>query len=159
MNKRRVLFLCIGNACRSQMAEAFARAYGSDVLEIASAGLSPAYAIPAETQQVMEEKGLSLDGQFPKSLDELEPRNYEFIANLSGAELSGLDPGVVLDWPVRDPYGPDLDLHRAARDRIEALVQQLILDLRQGRSPLPNRPPEQRRGAFLSRLLRWRSKI
>lgn len=159
MKKRRVLFLCIGNACRSQMAEAFARAYGTDILEISSAGLSPAYAIPTETHKVMEEKGISLDGQFPKAIEELEPRSYEFLANLSGVALSGLDPVVVLDWPVRDPYGPDLELHREARDRIEALVQQLILDLRQGRQPLTAPPPGQKPGALLSRMLRWRAKI
>src|SRR3954464_13235438 len=63
--KRRILFVCIGNSCRSQMAEGFARAYGSDVLDIQSAGLSPASIVQPLTAQTMMERNIRLDGQFP----------------------------------------------------------------------------------------------
>ena len=69
---KRVLFVCIGNACRSQMAESFARAYGSDVLVPSSAGLFPAKAVPPDTLRAMEEKNLDLSGQVPKSLEDLD---------------------------------------------------------------------------------------
>ena len=124
------------------MAEAFAHAYGGDVLESASAGLSPFSHIPEETRTVMAEKGISLDAHFPKSFDETEPWSFDYIANMSGAALHGVEPRRVLTWPVRDPYGPDLDLHRSARDRIEALVQQLVLDVRTGREPVSPPAPE-----------------
>ena len=62
-----MLFVCIGNACRSQMAEGFARAYGGDVMEAASAGLSPAVAVPPDTIRAMDEKNIDIRGQFPKS--------------------------------------------------------------------------------------------
>lgn len=135
MNRKKVLFICVGNACRSQMAAAFARAYGSDVMEIESAGLSSAVRIPRETHQVMEEKGLSLDGQFPKDLEDVDVAGFDYAANMSGVPLVGLPVKRILEWRVRDPYGPDLDLHRAARDRIEGLVQKLVVDLRAGREP------------------------
>jgi len=57
-SRKRVLFVCLGNSCRSQMAEAFARAYGSDVLIAASAGLTPASGVAADTSRAMAEKGL-----------------------------------------------------------------------------------------------------
>ena len=67
--KKRVLFVCIGNSCRSQMAESFARAYGADVLEVRSAGLSPATIVSPLTKQILAERNLNTDGQFPKAWD------------------------------------------------------------------------------------------
>src|ERR1700676_3620098 len=68
-SKKRVLFVCIGNSCRSQMAEGFARAYGSDVMLARSAGLSPALMIAPLTKQVLTEKNINIEDQFPKGLD------------------------------------------------------------------------------------------
>jgi len=66
--KKRVLFVCVGNSCRSQMAEAFARLYGNDVIIAASAGISPAYSVAPDTMRAMREKNLDLRDHFPKSL-------------------------------------------------------------------------------------------
>ena len=63
---KRVLFLCIGNSCRSQMAEGFARKYGADVMEVGSAGLAPAAIVQPETHQVMNQKNINIDDQFPE---------------------------------------------------------------------------------------------
>src|SRR5579864_1748507 len=82
--KRRVLFVCIGNACRSQMAEAFARAYGSDVLIPASAGLAPTAALPRDTLRAMTEKNLDISTHFPKSLWQLGGAEFDLIINMSG---------------------------------------------------------------------------
>ena len=72
--KKRVLFVCIGNACRSQMAEGFARTYGDDVLIAASAGVAPAVKIPSDTIRAMEEKNIDIRDQFPKALRHLGRR-------------------------------------------------------------------------------------
>ncbi len=64
-----VLFVCIGNSCRSQMAEAFARAYGAEMMVAESAGLSPATIIAPLTKQVLAERNLNIDGHFPKGLE------------------------------------------------------------------------------------------
>src|SRR5579864_7365558 len=85
--KKRVLFVCIGNACRSQMAEAFAKAYGSDILIVRSAGLAPAVSMPPLTRQTLSEKNIQSEGQFPKALEAVAGEPFEVVVNLSGERL------------------------------------------------------------------------
>src|SRR5947209_5619839 len=117
---QRVLFVCIGNSCRSQMAEGFARAYGSDVMLPASAGIAPALVVAPDTRRCMKEKNISLDDHFPKSLDQLIKVKFDLIVNMSGVELQE-SPGEVRTWKVRDPIGTRYDVHCAVRDEIEKL--------------------------------------
>ena len=128
-NRKRVLFVCIGNSCRSQMAEAFARAYGSDVLSAHSAGLSPAMIVAPLTRVVLEEKNIRSDGQFPKALKEMLREPYDVIVNISGEELP-LTKSRVLEWTVRDPIGLREAVYRDVASQIEGLVMRLILELR-----------------------------
>lgn len=130
VRKDRVLFVCIGNACRSQMAEAFARRYGSDVMDVASAGLAHASHIPVETLQVMEEKNIPLDGHYPKGLDDVEFSTFDLVVNLSGVPLPPNLTMAVREWEVPDPVAKKIDFHRKIRDMIETQVMKLILDLR-----------------------------
>jgi len=127
---KRVLFVCIGNSCRSQMAEAFARAYGSDVMIAASAGLAPARQIAPDTMQAMQEKGLDLHEHFPKSLRQMSRAQFDLIINMSGMELPGASKTRVVEWDVPDPVLLDYDEHCEVRDQIERQVMQLILELR-----------------------------
>jgi arsenate reductase len=129
---KKVLFLCIGNSCRSQMAEGFARRYGSDVMEPASAGLSPASIIQPLTKKVMEAKNIRLDGQFPKDLAGLDVQKFDLVVNISGVPLSSRYPVEMREWRVEDPIGCDESVYTAVRDQIEMLVMQLILELRRG---------------------------
>jgi arsenate reductase len=127
--KKRVLFVCIGNSCRSQMAEGFARAYGSDIMESQSAGLSPATTIAPLTRQVLGEKNVKIDDHFPKGLETVSRQSFDIIVNMSGSRLS--IPGTrVLDWPVQDPIGHREDVYRTVAAQIEGLVMRLILELR-----------------------------
>jgi arsenate reductase (thioredoxin) len=126
--KKRVLFVCIGNSCRSQMAEAFARAYGSDVLEAHSAGVAPAPIIMPQTRLVLEEKNLRVDGQFPKSLEMVAGEPFDLVVNMSGVKLS--TPARTVDWPVPDPVGQKDEVYRSVAEQIEGLVMRLILQLR-----------------------------
>ena len=132
MRPTKILFVCIGNACRSQMAEAFARKYGSDVLQAKSAGLAPAVMIPEVTHCVMGELGIELKDQFPKGVQGIAAENVDLAINLSGYSLRTLPFGAVRDWAVRDPIGEKESVHREVRDEIERLVMSLILELRQG---------------------------
>jgi arsenate reductase (thioredoxin) len=127
---KRVLFVCIGNACRSQMAEAFARANGSDVLVASSAGLFPAKALPPDTLRAMKEKNLDLSRQVPKSLVDLDGAKFDLILNMSGFPLPPLSGAAVREWQVPDPVVMDYKGHCAVRDQIEKLVMNLILELR-----------------------------
>ena len=129
MRRYRVLFVCIGNACRSQMAEAFARAYGSDILIAQSAGLWPAGAISGVTRALMLEKDISLQGAVPKGLDETGTDFY-LIVNMSGEPLPKSVSAPVREWDVEDPVWLPDELHREVRERIETLVRGLIDELR-----------------------------
>src|SRR3954447_322194 len=100
MGMKRVLFLCIGNSCRSPMAEGFARCYGSDVMEVQSAGLAPANIIQPLTKLVMQEKNISLEGLFPKDLGSVDVRSFDLIVNMSGNKLPESLPIEVLEWKV-----------------------------------------------------------
>ena len=130
---QRVLFVCIGNSCRSQMAEGFARAYGGDVLIAASAGVAPALMVAFDTKRAMKEKNISLDDHFPKSLQQLSTVRFDLIVNMSGVELDDVAAPVRV-WKVRDPIGAKYDVHCGIRDEIEKLVMELILELRRNGS-------------------------
>ena len=132
--KKTVLFVCIGNSCRSQMAEGFARAYGADIVIARSAGLSPATIIAPLTRQVMQERNVRLDGHFPKPLNLVANESFDLIVNMSGHPFAmpNARAARVIDWPVPDPIGEKEEVYRSVAGRIEALVMRLILDLRAG---------------------------
>lgn len=128
--KIRVLFVCIGNSCRSQMAEGFARRYGADVLIAASAGLSPAGYVAGDTVRTMLEKNIDIRDQYPKSLAQLSRAEFDLVINMSGFELPDDVTTHSRDWNVRDPIGESYETYCAVRDQIEMMVMSLILELR-----------------------------
>jgi arsenate reductase (thioredoxin) len=134
--KTRVLFVCIGNSCRSQMAEGFAKRYGADVMEASSAGLAPARGVSRESIRAMDEKNIDLRTQFPKGLNELEHAEFDLIVNMSGFELPRNLNAPEREWEVPDPIGVDYETHCQVRDQIEMLVMNLILELRRTRKGL-----------------------
>jgi protein-tyrosine-phosphatase len=121
------------------MAEGFARRYGSDVLQAASAGLSPAPIIQLFTKKVMEEKNIKLEGQYPKGLDAVNVASFDLIVNMSGMKLPGKPQMEVRDWRVQDPMGQSEEVYVSVRDKVEMAVMTLILELRRG----ANRKPQQ----------------
>ncbi len=129
MRRYRVLFVCIGNACRSQMAEAFARARGADIVIAESAGLFPAGRISPITALLMLEKNISLEGCVSKGLDKTGTEFY-LIVNMSGERLPGFIATPIREWKVEDPVCVPIDIHRQVRDRIETLVGELLAELR-----------------------------
>jgi arsenate reductase len=127
--KKRVLFVCIGNSCRSQMAEAFARRYAADDLEVRSAGLAPATIIAPMTRETLAEWNLSIDDHFPKGLESLAHERFDVIVNISGFPLKVQAPRII-DWSVEDPIGKSAAIYRAVAKQVEGLVMGLIMDLR-----------------------------
>jgi arsenate reductase len=147
MRKLRVLFLCVGNACRSQMAEGFARAYGADVLEPQSAGLSPYSHLPEQTREAMLEKGVDVSKQFPKGIDEIDLASIDLIVNLSGTPIPP-GRGNVRNWDVPDPFGFAEAVYRQARDEIERRVMELVLETRRARPAAPARGDRNRPSGY-----------
>jgi arsenate reductase len=127
---KRVLFVCIGNSCRSQMAEGFARSYGRDVLIPASAGLAPATRVAPDTLEAMDEKGIDLRDHFPKSIRHLGRIEFDLVINISGEALPAPMKCPVREWDVEDPVSLKYEDHCAVRDDIERRVMELILELR-----------------------------
>ncbi len=115
------------------MAEAFARAYGADVIIPASAGLAPAMNVARDTKSAMAEKGIDLRDHFPKTIRNLGRAQFDIIINMSGSEiLPEQIPGAkIVEWDVVDPISLGYDDHCKVRDEIERLVMALVLELRQ----------------------------
>ena len=128
MPLQRVLFICVGNACRSQMAEGFARSYGKDVMIPESAGLAPAIAVPVETRDTMAEKNIDISPQFPKPLSFVSSRQFDLVVNMSGYPAPNYP--LAAEWKVSDPIGGTVEQYRIVRDQIEGLVMKIILDFR-----------------------------
>jgi arsenate reductase (thioredoxin) len=127
--KKRVLFVCIGNSCRSQMAEAFAKAYGSDVMIASSAGISPATLISPLTGQTLKERGIEMEDHFPKALDIMPRDGFDLMINMSGAMIFWT-ASEQMNWSVADPIGRSEEFYREIANQVESLVMRLILELR-----------------------------
>ena len=143
---KRVLFVCVGNSCRSQIAEGFARAYGSDVMTVRSAGLAPANTIASLTYQTMQEWNIPLQGQFPKSLDTFPfGEQFDLLINISGHPLPLTYNAQVEAWDVQDPIGQSPEIYRQVANQLEGMVMALILRLRAERTKQTELERAQRR--------------
>ncbi len=130
---KRVMFVCIGNSCRSQMAEGFARAYGQDVLTAESSGLSPAQTVARGTVRTMAEKNIDISAHSPKAYEPALAAECDVIVNMSGFALPGEVADRERDWDVLDPIGQSPEIYRQVCDQIEVLVMDLINELRHER--------------------------
>lgn len=133
--RKRVLFVCIGNSCRSQMAEALARHYAPELIEAESAGLRPLGQVAPEALAVLQEMGIRAEGHYSKSInDALQFFEPEMVVNMSGQKLKGwFATDNVVDWKVQDPYGSDLEIYRQICDNIDEKVKKLVSDLSDGK--------------------------
>ena len=127
--KRKIVFVCIENARRSQMAVGFAEAFGQGKLEVYSAGSRPASQIDPLVIEAMREKGIDLSQKRPKSLNDLPPTEMDFLVTMGCEETC---PAVVakkvIAWEIPDPKGKPLDEIRSIRDLIETRVKLLLED-------------------------------
>ena len=128
--KRRILFVCVENARRSQMAQGFAEALGQGKLELYSAGSNPSSQIDPLVIEVMKEKGIDLSGKRPKSLNELPPVEMDYLVTMGCEETC---PAVlakkIVEWEIPDPKGKPIDEIRKIRDMLEAKVKMLLEEL------------------------------
>lgn len=128
----KILFVCVGNACRSQMAEAWANHFGKGKVQASSAGSHPFGSIVKDTYAVMDEKGLSLDGQCSKGLRDVAVAEMDVVVGM-GCEVECPLPegfkGRVVEWNILDPYGHGIEAFRNVRDMIERQVLGLLADL------------------------------
>jgi arsenate reductase (thioredoxin) len=134
VKQKRVLFVCIGNCCRSQMAEGFAREYGGDTVAAESAGLAPAGMVVEETIRAMAQRRVDVSNQYSKAFRLDEANECDIVVNMSGLRMPEGVLAPVLEWDVRDPIGQTDEVYAKVRDQIETLVTDLIWKLRRARS-------------------------
>lgn len=125
----KLLFVCVENAGRSQMAEAFAKKYGRGRVEAESAGTMPAKGLNAVVAQVMQEKGIDLPANKPKLITNEMVQEADMII-VMGCSAQGFCPAPLLnkvvDWGIEDPKDKPIEQVREIRDEIERKVKKLI---------------------------------
>jgi protein-tyrosine-phosphatase len=131
MKKESVLFVCIENSCRSQMAEAFARRLAADVMESFSAGSRPAGYIHPNALRSMLDLGYDLAGQYSKSLDDLPKFKFDYVITLGCGDECPLIPAVHHeDWEIPDPKDLPPEEFRKVRNLIRERVKTLARSIR-----------------------------
>jgi len=125
MNK--VLFVCVENSCRSQMAEAFTRLHGQSVIEAYSSGSRPSGRVNERAIQFMAERGYDLSSHASKSLDEIPAVEYDYAITMGcGDECPYIKAKHREDWSLPDPKHMSDEEFRKVRDAIERRVIALI---------------------------------
>ncbi len=132
--RTKVLFVCLGNACRSPMAEAIASRLAADVMEASSAGLTPLGRVELLTTQTLARNGYRPNGLQSKPIASKLLEAADLIINMSGwpEEIAFDDPDKVENWQVEDPYGADAELYQRIFEDIEKRVAELADRLRNG---------------------------
>ena len=125
-----VLFVCVHNAGRSQMAAGLVKLRSEGRIHVRSAGSDPADAINPAVVEAMEELGVDLNEEFPKPLTDEVVRAADVVITMGCGDACPIYPGKRYeDWVLEDPAGQDLETVRGIRDQIDGRVQKLIAEL------------------------------
>lgn len=125
-----VLFLCVHNAGRSQMAAAFMEQHAAGRVAVRSAGSAPASEVNPVVVQVMRERGIDLAGARPRLLTDDSVREADVVVTMGCGDACPVYPGKrYVDWDVADPSGQPPDAVRRIRDDIERRVLQLLAEI------------------------------
>ncbi len=128
--KPAVLFVCVHNAGRSQMAAGYLRAVVGDRIDVFSAGSEPGNAINPNAVAVMAEEGIDLTGAVPQILTTDAVRQADVVITMGCGDACPIFPGKRYeDWQLTDPAGQPIDVVREVRDDIKARIQGLVASL------------------------------
>jgi arsenate reductase (thioredoxin) len=130
---KKILFVCVENAGRSQMAEAFAKKYGGGKIEASSAGNKPAQTVNPVVVEAMKEKGIDISQNKPKMLTFQMAQDSDLVVTM-GCDAYGICPGPffkpTVDWALEDPKDKPIEKVREIRDEIEEKVKNLLSELK-----------------------------
>jgi arsenate reductase (thioredoxin) len=130
MAKSSVLFVCVHNAGRSQMAAAWLTKLAGDLVEVRSAGSAPADSINPAVVEAMLEVGIDISHEMPKVLTTSAVQESDVVITMGCGDACPFFPGKrYLDWPLQDPAGQGVAAIRPIRDEIKGLVEDLITTL------------------------------
>ena len=131
MSKPSVLFVCVHNAGRSQMAAAFLTHLSNGAVEVRSAGSAPADSINPAVVEAMKEIGIDISHEVPKVLTTEAVIESDVVITMGCGDTCPFYPGKrYLDWKLNDPAGQGVASVRPIRDEIKALVEGLIAELK-----------------------------
>jgi arsenate reductase len=132
-----VLFVCVQNAGRSQMAAAYLTTLAGDRVEVRSAGSTPADAVNPAVVQAMAEAGIDISAEIPKVLTVEAVRASDYVITMGCGDTCPIFPGTTyLDWELDDPAGLGVEAVRPIRDEIKDLVETLIAQIDTSRAPV-----------------------
>ena len=127
MSKPSVLFVCVHNAGRSQMAAAFLTHLAGDQIEVRSAGSAPADSINPSVVEALKEVGIDISSETPKILTTSAVEQSDVVITMGCGDACPFFPGKrYLDWALDDPAGQGVAAVRPIRDQIRKLVEELI---------------------------------
>ena len=128
---KKLLFVCVENAGRSQMAEAFAKHYGKGKIEVMSAGTMPSKEVNPMVIRVMQEKGIDISKNKPKSLSAKMVQEADVVV-VMGCDAQDFCPAPLLkkvvNWELEDPKGKPIERVRQIRDEIERRVKTMLIN-------------------------------
>ncbi|MFA5394141.1 MAG: arsenate reductase ArsC [Candidatus Ratteibacteria bacterium] len=127
---RKILFVCVENSCRSQMAEGFARSLGEGIIEAYSAGSRPSGKINPEAIKVMQEVGIDMSSQESKGFDRLSVKWFDYVITLGCQDTCPFVPAKEhIEWNIDDPKGKEVEFFRKVRDNIADNVKELLKNI------------------------------
>ncbi len=130
MDKKTILFVCVHNAGRSQMAAGFMRELGGDRVEVLSAGSAPKDSINPVAVEAMAEEGIDISTQQPKVLTTESVQASDVVITMGCGDACPYFPGKRYeDWKLDDPAGQGLEVVRLIRDEIKARVEGLLKEI------------------------------
>ena len=130
MSKPSVLFVCVHNAGRSQMAAGWLRHLAGDQVEVRSAGSAPTETINPSAVEAMREVGIDITDQTPKILEYEVAQDSDVIITMGCGDACPVFPGKRYeDWKLDDPAGKGVEAVRPIRDQIKARIEALVSDL------------------------------
>ena len=130
MTKPTVLFVCVHNAGRSQMAAGYLTAMAGDRVRVLSAGSAPKDSINPQAVAVMQEDGVDISHNIPAILDVEDVRQSDVVITMGCGDACPVFPGKRYeDWELQDPAGQPIDTVRKIRDDLKARIENLLVDL------------------------------
>ncbi|MFG1625488.1 arsenate reductase ArsC [Kribbella sp. NPDC049227] len=130
MSKPSVLFVCVHNAGRSQMAAGWLRQLAGDSVEVRSAGSEPKDQINPVAVEAMREVGIDITGAVPQKLEYETAQSSDVIVTMGCGDACPVFPGKRYeDWELTDPAGQPIDVVRRVRDEIRGRVEKLVGEL------------------------------
>lgn len=130
--KASVLFVCVHNAGRSQMAAGFLKHLAGDRIEVRSAGTAPGDRVNPSAVEAMAELGIDISANFPKKLTDEAVQESDYVITMGCGDKCPFYPGkTYLDWVLDDPAGQGVEAVRPIRDAVRKHVEELIAEIDQ----------------------------